>query len=119
MPKIRVICCNRFGKLFSFVLFNKSMMGSAFVTQSFLLCRKCSIFIKILSLGVCGHKILETVLEICLVDQILDAVMKLAPIGFFSILKMQYVIFSCDFQTQLFNMFFIFNSRYSATGSVL
>ena len=57
----------------------------------------------------------------CFVEQILDAVMKLVPIGFLSILKMQYIIFSCDFKTQLFNMFFIFSSRYSATlkGSVL
>ena len=74
---------------------------------------------KILSLGVCGLKILGTDLEICFGEQILDAVMKLAPIGFLYILKIQYIIFSCDFQTQLINMFFIFNSRYSATGSVL
>ena len=76
---------------------------------------------KILSLGVYGLKILETDLEICFVGHILDGVMKLAPIGFLSILKMQYIIFSCDFKTQLFNMFFIFSSRYSATlkGSVL
>ena len=62
-----------------------------------------------------GFKMLETDLEICFVEQILDAAMKLAPIGFLSILKMQYMTFSCDFKTQLFNMFFIFNSRYSAT----
>ena len=76
---------------------------------------------KILSLGVFGLKILETDLEVCFVEQILNAVMKLAPIGCLSILKMQYIIFSCDFKTQLFNMFFIFSSRYSATlkGSVL
>ena len=76
---------------------------------------------KSFSLGVYGLKILETDLEIYFVKQILDAVMKLVPIGFLSILKMQYIIFSCDFKTQLFNMFFIFSSRYSATlkGSVL
>ena len=56
----------------------------------------------------------------CFVEQILDAVMKLVPIGFLSILKMQYIIFSCDFKTQLSNMFFISSNRYSATlkGSV-
>ena len=47
---------------------------------------------KIFNLGVYGVKILEADLEICFVEQILDAVMKLAPIGFLSILKMQYVI---------------------------
>ena len=47
---------------------------------------------KIFNLGVYGVKILEADLEICFVEQILDAVMKLAPIGFLSILKMQYII---------------------------
>ena len=47
---------------------------------------------KSFSLGVYGLKILETDLEIYFVKQILDAVMKLAPIGFLSILKMQYII---------------------------
>ena len=47
---------------------------------------------KIFNLGVYGVKILEADLEICSVEQILDAVMKLAPIGFLSILKMQYII---------------------------
>ena len=56
---------------------------------------------KILSLGVYGLKILEIDLEICFVGHILDGVMKLAPIGFLSILKMQYIIFSCDFKTQV------------------
>ena len=46
---------------------------------------------KIFNLGVYGVKILEADLEICFVEQILDALMKLAPIGFLSILKMQYV----------------------------
>ena len=45
---------------------------------------------KSFSLEVYGLKILETDLEICFVKQILDAVMKLAPIGFLSIL--QYII---------------------------
>ena len=40
---------------------------------------------KIFNLGVFVVKILETDLEICFVDQLLDAVMKLAPIGFLSI----------------------------------
>ena len=60
--------------------------------QSFLVCRKCSIFMKIFNLGVYGVKILETDLEICFMKQILDAVMKLESIGFLSILKMQYII---------------------------
>ena len=47
---------------------------------------------KIFGLGVYGLKILETDLEICFVEQILDAVMKLVPIRFLSILKMQYII---------------------------
>ena len=47
---------------------------------------------KIFNLGVYGVKILEADLEICFVEQILDAVMKVAPIGFLSILKMQYII---------------------------
>ena len=63
---------------------------------------------KILSFEVYGLKMLETDLEICFVEQILDALMKLSPIAFLSILKMQYMIFSCDFRTQLFNMFFNF-----------
>ena len=46
---------------------------------------------KSFSLGVYGLKILETDLEIYFVKQILDAVMKLVPIGFLSILKMQYI----------------------------
>ena len=37
---------------------------------------------KIFNFGVYGLKILEKDLEICFVEQILDAVMKLAPIGF-------------------------------------
>ena len=41
---------------------------------------------KMFSLGVYGLKILEPDLEICFVEQILDAVMKLTPIGFLSIL---------------------------------
>ena len=45
---------------------------------------------KIFNLRVCGIKRLET--EIFFVEQILDEVMKLTPIGFLSILKMQYVI---------------------------
>ena len=47
---------------------------------------------KIFSLEVYGLKILETNLEICFLKQILDAMMKLAPIGFLSILKMQYIL---------------------------
>ena len=47
---------------------------------------------KIFSLGVFGVKTLETDLEICFVKQLLDGVMKLAPIGFLSILKMQHMI---------------------------
>ena len=35
------------------------------------------------SLEVYGLKILETDLEICFAEQILEAVMKLAPIGFY------------------------------------
>ena len=65
---------------------------------------------KIFILGVYRLKILETDLQICFVDKILDAVMKLSPIGFLSILKKQYII-----KTQLFNIFFIFSGRYSAT----
>ena len=40
---------------------------------------------KILSFEVYGLKMLETDLEICFVEQILDALMKLAPIAFLSI----------------------------------
>ena len=47
---------------------------------------------KIFGLEVYGLKILETDLEICFVEQILDAVMKLVPIRFLSILKLQYII---------------------------
>ena len=58
-------------------------MASAFCnTKVFFVCRKCSIFTKIFNFGVYGLKILEKDLEICFVEQILDAVMKLAPIGF-------------------------------------
>ena len=64
------------------------------------------------SLGVYGLKTWEIDLEICFEEQILDAVIKLAPIGFLSILKMQYMIdsffFLCDFKTKLFSIFFIF-----------
>ena len=45
---------------------------------------------KIFNVGVYGVKRLET--EILFVEQILDEVMKLTPIGFLSILKMQYII---------------------------
>ena len=65
---------------------------------------------KIFNLGVFGVKILETDLEICFVKQLLDAVMKLAPIGFLSILKMQHMIgkvFSFSVAL-LFSIFFIF-----------
>ena len=44
------------------------------------------------NLGVYGLKTWEIDLEICFEEQILDAVIKLAPIGFLSILKMQYMI---------------------------
>ena len=44
------------------------------------------------SLGVHGLKILKTDVETCFVEQVSDAVMKRAPIGFLSILKMQYII---------------------------
>ena len=47
---------------------------------------------KIFILGVYRLKILETDLQICFADKILDAVIKLPPIGFLSILKKQYVI---------------------------
>ena len=44
------------------------------------------------SLGVHGLKILKTDVETCFVEQVSDAVMKRAPIGFLSILKMQCII---------------------------
>ena len=62
-----------------------------FVTPKFLVWKKCSTFMKMFSLGVYGLKILAADLEICFVEQILDAVMKLAPIGSLFILKMQYI----------------------------
>ena len=68
----KLICCNRFGRLFPFALFNKWMMGSAFCNT------KVFSMKKMLSLGVYGLKILETDLEICFVEQIVDTVMKLA-----------------------------------------
>ena len=49
-------------------------------------------YMKIFNLGVFGVKILDTDFEICFVKQLLHAVMKLAPIGFLSILKMQHMI---------------------------
>ena len=44
---------------------------------------------KMFTLGVYGLKILAADFEICFVEPILDAVMKLAPIGSLFILKMQ------------------------------
>ena len=63
---------------------------------------------------------LEKKLEIRFVEDILDAVMKHAPVGLLCILGIQYMIgsvfpFSCDFKTQTFSMFCVFIGYLIAT----
>ena len=59
---------------------------------------------KIFNLGYTSLKTLETVLEICFVEDILDAMIKRTPVGFLCILEIQHMIgrflfFLCDFKT--------------------
>ena len=59
---------------------------------------------------------METDLEICFVEQILYALMKLAPIRFLSILKMQYIIGKVLSFSITLKLSFLICSLYSTAG---
>ena len=59
---------------------------------------------------------METDLEICFVEQILYALMKLAPIRFLSILKMQYIIVKVLSFSVTLKLSFLICSLYSTAG---
>lgn len=102
-----------FGMLFLFVLFNDWMIRSAFLSLV-----KCSIYVnknvallwKFLILEDMSFKTVETDLQICFVEHILDAMMEQVPVEFLCILGVLYLsgsvfFFFYNFETHASSIF--------------